>query len=136
MTIFFLKALFDLGASSTLVSQLAVRYLKKTITKSTVFFTAAGNFSTHVRCQVKIRSPEFNPTAEIIKTVHVTKTLGNHNLIISRDLLHKLGVDITFSTKAMSCNDVTIYMKPSRCTRKDASHMEEDFFFRQDIPYS
>ena len=38
------KALFDSGASSTLVSQSAVRYLKKTVTTKKVFNTVAGNF--------------------------------------------------------------------------------------------
>ena len=126
MTIFFLKALFDLGTSSTLVSQSAVRHLKKTITKNTVFSTAAGNFPTHGKCRVKIRFPEFNHTAEITKTMHVTKTLSNYDLIIGRNLLHKLGVDISFSTKIMSWNDVAIDMKPPTCTCKDAFHVEEE----------
>ena len=39
-----LKALFDLGASATLINQTAVKHLKETVTKSTLFSTAAGNF--------------------------------------------------------------------------------------------
>ena len=53
----FLKERFDSGASSTLVSQAAVRHLKKTVTKITVFSTAAGKFSTHGKCWVKIKFP-------------------------------------------------------------------------------
>ena len=90
-----LKALFNSGASATLVSQAVVRHLKKTVTKSTLFSTAAGNFLTHGKCQVKLKFLEFNPTAEITQTVHITKILGNYNLIIGQDLLHKLGVDIS-----------------------------------------
>ena len=86
----FLKALFKSGVSSTLVSQAAIKHLKKTITKSTAFCTAAGIFSTHGKSRVKIKFPAFNPTAEITITVHVTKTLGNYNLRIGQDLLHKL----------------------------------------------
>ena len=71
-----LKALFDSGASSTIIEQSAVRHLKKTVTEGTVFSTAAGNFSTQGKCRVKIRFPEFSPTAEITKTVHITKNLG------------------------------------------------------------
>ena len=66
--------------------------------------------------------------AEMTKTVHATKTLGNYDLIIGRDLLHKLGVDISFSTKTMSWNNVTIDMKPPTCTRKNAFHVEEELF--------
>ena len=66
--------------------------------------------------------------AEITKTVHVTKTLGNYNLIIGHDLLHKLGVDNSFSTKTMSWNNVTIDMKLPTCTCKDAFLVEEELF--------
>ena len=59
-----LKALFGSGASATLVNQAAVRHLKKTVTKATVFSTAAGNFSTHGKCQVKIKYLELNPTQQ------------------------------------------------------------------------
>ena len=114
-----------MGASSTLVGQSAVRHLKKTITKSTLFSTAAGNVSTHGKCQVKTRFLEFN---EMTNTVHATKTLGNYDLIIGRDLLHKLGVDISFSTKTMSWNNVTIDIKPPTCTHKDTFHVEEELF--------
>ena len=63
----FLKALFNSGASTALVNLSTVRHIKKTVTKSTLFSTAAGNFPTHGKCLVKLRFPEFNPTAEIIK---------------------------------------------------------------------
>ena len=77
-----LKVLFDSGASATLINQTAVKHLKKSVTTSTLFSTAVGNFSTHGKCRVKLKFPEFNPTAEITHTVHVTKTLGNYVLII------------------------------------------------------
>ena len=58
----------------------------------------------------------------------MTKTLGNYSLIIGQDLLHELGVDISFSSKTMTWNNVTIDMKPPTCTRKDAFHVEEELF--------
>ena len=36
---------------------------------------AAGIFSTQDKCRIKMKFPEFNPTAEITKTVHATDTL-------------------------------------------------------------
>ena len=39
-----LKTLFDSGSSATLINQTAVKHLKKTITKSTLFSTAAEIF--------------------------------------------------------------------------------------------
>ena len=76
-----------------------------------------------------MRFPEFNPTAEITNILLITKILGSYNLIIGRDLLHKLGVDINFSTKTMCWNGVPIDMKPPTCTCKDSFHVEEELFF-------
>ena len=71
---------------------------------------------------------EFNPTAEITHTVHVTKTLGNYDIIIGQDLLHELGIDIRFSTKSMCWNDVEVDMKKNTCTKEDSFHMEAESF--------
>ena len=80
--------------------------------------------------------PRINPTIEIAKTVHVTKTLGNYNLIIGQDLFHTLGVDINFRTQTMCWNNVTINRKPLTCRHKDMFYVEEELFFlRQDRPY-
>ena len=127
-----LKALFDSGASATLINQTAVKHLKKADTTNTLFSTAAGNFSTHGKCRVKLKFPEFNPTAEITHTVHVTKTLGNYDLILGRDLLHELEVDISFSSKTVTWNNVAIDMKPTMCTREDAFHVAEELFVSED----
>ena len=75
-----------------------------------------------------MKFPEFNPTVEITKTVHVTEILGNYDLIIGPELLHKLGVDISFSTKTMTWNNITINMKPPMCTQEDLFHVEEELF--------
>ena len=71
---------------------------------------------------------EFNPTAEITKTVHVAKTLGTYNVIIGQELLHNLGVDISFSKKTMTWNNVTIDVKKTTCTKEDSFHVEEELF--------
>ena len=123
-----LKALFDSGASSTIIKQSAVRHLKKSVTANTVFSTAAGNFSTQGKCRVILKFPEFSPTAEITKTVHITETLGNYDLIIGRELMHDLGVDISFSQKTLTWNDATIEMKNPTCTKEDSFHVEEELF--------
>ena len=63
--------------------------------------------------------------------MHVTKTLRNYDLIIGQDLLHELGVDISFSSKTVTWN-VAINMKPTMCTREDAFHMVEELFVSDD----
>ena len=80
----------------------------------------------------KIEIPGIKPTAEITHTVHVTKTLGNYKLIIGQDLLHELGVDIIFSSKTVTWNNVAIDMKPTMCTREDVFHVVEELFVSDD----
>ena len=122
------KALLDSGASCTLASEEAVCHLKKAKSDVTSFKLAAGNFSTYQKCCTKITFAKFNPTAEITNTVHVTKTLSNYNIIIGRDLLHELGINIKFSTKIVRWNDVKINIKKPTCTKEDLFNMEEELF--------
>ena len=58
----------------------------------------------------------------------MAKTLGNYDVIIGRELLHKLGFDISFSQKTMTWNNVTIDMEPPTCMKEDYFHMEEELF--------
>ena len=66
---------------------------------------------------------EFNPTAEITHSVHVTKTLGNYGIIIGQNILHELGIEIRFSTKTMCWNDVKVDMKKKTHAQKKTSSM-------------
>ena len=53
-----------------------------------------------------MRFPEINTAELITHNTHMTKTLCNKDLIIGKEILHKLGIDIKYSTKTMCCNDV------------------------------
>ena len=64
--------------------------------------------------------------------MHVTKTLSNYDLILGRDLLHQLEVDISFSSKTVTWNNVAIDMNPTTCTREDAFHVAEELFVSED----
>ena len=57
--------LFDSGASSLLVSESAVRRLKKVGSTGTLFNTVAGELFTNKKCQFILKLPEFNPLSEI-----------------------------------------------------------------------
>ena len=69
---------------------------------------------------------KFNPTAKITYTIHVTKTLGNYEMIIGQDLLQELGIDMRFRTKTMCWNNVKVNMKKNTCTKEDSFHVEEE----------
>ena len=85
---FTFKALFDSGASCTLSPEATVRHLKKTRNDTTAFSTPAEKFATNQKCRIKMTLAEFNPTAEIMRSVHVAENLGSYNIIIGWDLLY------------------------------------------------
>jgi hypothetical protein len=74
-----------------------------------------GLFKTNSICPIKFYLPEF-PTQECIKwKFHIknsTKMVkSRYNMIIGRDLLEQLPLDIKFSNQTLSWQDVSIPMK-------------------------
>ena len=96
-----LKTLLDSGASSTLITAKAVKHLKTTTCEKNTFNCVAGDFSSKGKCNVRFKMAEFNPTATICHKAHVAENLGNYDMIIGRELLHELGIDLQFSTATM-----------------------------------
>ena len=76
---------------------------------------------------------EFNPTATIGHNAHVIETLGQYDMIIGRELLHELGINLCFSTATMHWQNVEVGMKKSTCTIPETFHIEEELFVSQDI---
>ena len=71
----------------------------------------AGSFSTNTECNVEFTLPELNPTAIIRHRMHVTKHMANYDVIIGRDILHKLGIVLDFQNKTINWNDYVAQMK-------------------------
>ena len=71
---------------------------------------------------------EFNPTATISHQAHITDTLGQYDMIIGRELLHELVIDLHFNTTTMHWQDVEVIMKESTCTKEETFHIEEQMF--------
>ena len=109
--------------------------MKKNGYKNYTVFFCSGTFSIHGKCRVTFQLLEYMPTLEITRTMHVKKTSGNYVLIIIQVLSHELGVDISFSSKTMTCNNVTIYMQPTTCTREDACNVEDELFVSDDTDW-
>jgi hypothetical protein len=51
---------------------------------------------------------------------HVAKDLSNYDMIIGRDLLHELCIDVKFSTKTIEWDGVSIPMKSVDVTKEDS----------------
>ena len=93
-----IKVLLDSGASSSLITSDLVRKLKVKPAGLTVWDTAAGAFETHGTSKITFQLPELSPTAECTWKVHVHKgKLSNYDMILGRDILTTLGIDLCFS---------------------------------------
>ena len=55
---------------------------------------------------------ELNYTAEIYAKCHLTNKLLNYNLIIDREMLHKLGTIFNYKNKTIIWKEVLISLKP------------------------
>jgi len=75
---------------------------------------------------------EFNPAATVSHCAHVIDTLGQYDMIIRRELLHKLGIDLHFSMATMHWQHVEVSMKTSTCTKQETFHMKEELFVSEE----
>ena len=124
-----IKALLDSGASGSIVSKDAVKKLKinkRTSKDSTEWTTAAGTLTTLAKCQVNFLLPELSPTKTIHHKFHVTENrITNYDMVIGRDLLQELGIDLKFSNQSIVWDDGDIPMKPKESSVETSFFVEE-----------
>jgi hypothetical protein len=90
--------LLDSSGSGKLVTEeFACKFwLKKSSNSQTVWTTPGGAMQTTVKCKAQFTIPELHDNWLIEWDLHVTKTLGAYDMIIGRDILTNLGIDIRF----------------------------------------
>ena len=122
-----LKALLDSGGSGSLIASKHAKKLKMRKTgKQTVWTTPGGALETTQKCKAEFTIPELHDNRLIEwNNFHVTKDLGAYDMIIGRDILRDLGIDIKFSTETCSWDSHEMPFKDS-----DAS-VEESYFVRE-----
>ena len=94
-----MKILFDSGCAATLVNHELVKDLKQTRDKKTRWRTKAGKFTTSNKCNITFKLPAFYEHREITWNCYVDTThtnICNYDLIIGRDLMHEIGINILF----------------------------------------
>ena len=119
------KILLDSGASSDIICQKFVKKLRQKDSLQTEWNTIAGKFITDKQCNVTFKLSELNPTARIQCTMHVAPTLGLYDMILGRDTLSELGIDLKFSNHTIVWNDVAVNMKSIDATRERSFHVED-----------
>ena len=109
-----MKILFDSGCAATLVKSSFLTKLKKVKVKNTTWKTKAGSFSTTEKCKCTFSMPEFHEGKEIEWKVYVDETsdtLGHYDMIMGRDMLDALGIDLLFSEQVVKWDNATVPMR-------------------------
>ena len=107
-----LKALLDSGGSGTLVTEKHAKKLHlKPAKGSYEWSTPAGTMKTAGKAKANFTMPEFYDNRLITWDVHVAKSLGAYDMIIGRDVMKDLGIDLSFSADTITWEGVEIPFK-------------------------
>ena len=111
-----LLVLLDSGSSHSVIKHKHVKSMKHKYKKSyCTFQTAAGEYHTAHEVKVKFALDEFDRNTTIKHTFDVDESndqIGiGYDMIIGRDLLEKLSIDLRFTDRTIKWDDVIIPMK-------------------------
>ena len=122
-----IRALLDSGASESLVAEKHVRKLrvKETQGPATTWSTPAGEMKTRSKVKAQLSLPELHSKKLIEWRFHVAEDMGAYDMIIGRDILSFLGIDISFSRQVISWEGAEMPFKPKGATLETAYHVEE-----------
>ena len=99
------------------------KWLKVKKTVETKWKTMAGTVSTRGTAKVEFSLPEFHEDKLLEWNVHLTPKLGNYDMIVGRDLLTEIGIDIHFSTHTCTWGNTLLFQK--RMKQLDLSLISE-----------
>jgi hypothetical protein len=108
-----MKILLDSGCGGTLINHHLIKKLKTTTEKKTKWKTKTGNFKTNKKCKVTFTLPALFENKEIDWNCYVDDSSPDtclYDLIIGRDLMFELGIDICFSTAEIKWENASIPM--------------------------
>ena len=131
-----LRVLFDSGCSATLVNKKFLRNWEKKPVTDIKWSTKAGTFTTKRKCKMEFTLPAFHENKIISCTVYVDESHEakcNYDMIIGRDLMHSLGINLLFDTAQITWDNASISMQPSLRLRADwVEELEQEILFSQD----
>ena len=122
-----IRALLDSGASESLVT---AKYVKKLRVKdaqapTTVWTTPAGEMRTRSKVKAQFTMPELQEKKMVEWSFHVAENMGAYDMIIGRDILSFLGIDIRFSEQVVTWENADMPFKPKDATVETQYHVAE-----------
>ena len=127
-----LRILLDSGCGSTLIGKRFVSKLDTAKVNPSTWRTKAGTFVTKCKVKAKFILPEFFENREIKWTMHVDESDSSSNaydMIIGRDLLQELGIDLIFSQGKMVWDNASVPMRdPQHLQDTHVEALEDEIF--------
>ena len=128
-----IRALLDSGASESLIAAKHAQKLrvKPSNTKGTVWSTPAGELRTNCKVKAQFTIPELQDKKLIEWDLHVAPDMGAYDMIIGRDILSFLGIDIQFSNQKVIWENGQLPFKPFDADVHTDYHIEETMAVNQ-----
>ena len=131
-----LRVLLDSGCTATLINKKFVRTFPTTKTNKVKWRTKTGVFKTTRKCDITFTLPAFHENRQIQVKAYVDESHAHNNsydLIIGRDLLLSLGIDLKFSTGEMEWDNATVDMPQTEELSKNWSwNLEKEILLMHD----
>ena len=130
------RVLFDSGSSGTLINQRFTTKLKQIQGGTSKWTTKSGSFETNKQCKIELVLPELHRDKHIIWMMHVDESSSlssNYDLIIGRDLMQAVGIDLLFSTNEIQWDNATSQMRSTEMLKQDGIESVADTILEQEI---
>ena len=130
------RVLFDSGSSGTLINDRFTKRLKKIATEKSKWITKSGTFVTARKCQVELVLPELHRDKHINWMMYIDESdsLSNkYDIIVGRDLLQAVGIDLKFSTKEVQWENASAPMRATTILEEDTINMMAETILEQEL---
>jgi hypothetical protein len=127
-----MRILLNSGCAATLINHSPIVALETIKENKTKWTTKAGEFSTHRMCEKTFTLPVLHKYREITWKCYLDESKpekNSYDLIIGRDLMHEIGINICFSAPKVKWNNSSMSMQS---VNKSTEEFEKELQFTQD----